>query len=320
MRIASLIPSATEIVAALGAADALVGRSHECDHPPGVERLPVLTAPKIDLGGSSRAIDRQVRDVLREAASVYRIDTARLRALQPDVVLTQSQCEVCAVHLDDVTRAVRSWTDGQPAVVALEPHTLDDVWDDVRRVAQALGRADRGASLVRRLTRRMRRLTRQVAGRPRPSVACLEWIDPLMAAGGWIPTLVEQAGGRPVLSAPNAPTPRITWDDLRAADPDVIVVMACGFGLDRTRAEVPALTKHAGWSDLRAVQAGRVVLADGNHYFNRPGPRLADSQAILAEVLHPEAVAATHHGTGWQRLLQPTARTAPASPRPRAAP
>jgi iron complex transport system substrate-binding protein len=307
-RIVSLIPSATEIVAALGHANDLVGRSHECDHPPGVEGLPALTAPKVPLDGTSREIDARVRSLLDEAMSVYDVDEERLDALRPNLILTQSQCEVCAVSLPAVERAVTERVAGDPAVVALEPHSLADVHDDIRRVAAALGCPDRGTRLVRRMRDRMQAVSDAVAppdDTERPTVAALEWIDPLMGAGGWIPTLVEAAGGTPVFSRC-----RGDWSALHAADPDRIVVMACGFGLDRTREEMAALRGIEAWRSLRAVQAGNVFLTDGNHFFNRPGPRLATSLEILAELLQPrrfsDAFERSHRGTAWA----PARRTA----------
>jgi len=302
-RVVSLIPSATEIVHALGAQDRLVGRSHECDVPASVQALPVLTAAKIDLSGSSRAIDERVRTLLQEALSVYRVFDERLRDLAPDVVLTQAQCEVCAVSLGDVEDAVCTWLDDAPDLVALEPGSLDDVWRDVQRVADALDCSERGTRLVNTLQARMEAVEQQAArAAHQPSVACIEWVDPLMVGGHWMPTLAAMAGGQPVLGTPGAPAPRITWDALRAADPDVIVVMPCGFGLERTRREATALIQQPGWNDLQAVRAGHVYLTDGNHYFNRPGPRLVESLEILAEILHPDRFPATHRGTGWVPL------------------
>ncbi len=306
-RIVSLIPSATEIVAALGHGDDLVGRSHECDHPPGVEALPALTAPKVPLEGSSREIDDQVRALLDEAMSVYDVDVERLNALQPDVILTQSQCEVCAVSLPTVEQAVADRIEGAPTVVALEPRSLADVRDDIRRVAAALGCPDRGDRLVRRMRDRMQATSNAVApadATDRPTVAALEWIDPLMGAGGWVPTLLTAAGGTPVFARR-----RGDLDALHEADPDRIVVMACGFGLSRTDAELDVLRTNPQWTALRAVQTGHVYRADGNHFFNRPGPRLAASLDILAEILHPDrfhaAVDRSHRDTAWRREPAP---------------
>lgn len=305
LRVISLIPSATEIVDALGLRAWLVGRSHECDYPPGVERLPVLTEAKIDLTGTSREIDQRVRTVLAQALSVYRVFSDQLDALAPDVILTQAQCEVCAVSLSDVEDAVRIGINTKPQVVALEPNRLEDVWRDVARVAEALEMPARGTRLVERLQARMAALeNRTRLQRTRPRVVCIEWIDPLMAAGNWIPALVEMAGGQSLFGQHGAHTPYVTWEALRAADPDVIVVMPCGFGLEQTYDEAGVLTGHPGWADLQAVRQGRVYLADGNHFFNRPGPRLVTSLEILVEILHPNSFSFGHHGHGWKRLAQ----------------
>ena len=303
LRVVSLIPSATEIVDALGLRAWLVGRSHECDYPPGVERLPVLTEAKIDLTGTSREIDQRVRTVLEQALSVYRVFSDRLDRLSPDVILTQAQCEVCAVSLADVENAVRTCIHAQPRIVALEPNRLEDVWQDVARVAEALDVPARGTALVERLQARMAAIEdRTRRQRTRPRVACIEWIDPLMAAGNWMPTLVERAGGQPLFAQHGAHAPYVTWEALCAADPEVIVVMPCGFGLERTEAEVSVLKGHPGWADLQAVRQGHVYLTDGNHFFNRPGPRLVTSLEILAEILHPDCFPGAHRGHGWKRL------------------
>ncbi|WP_263785256.1 ABC transporter substrate-binding protein [Salinibacter grassmerensis] len=301
-RIVSLIPSATEIVDALGYGDDLVGRSHECDHPPGVEALPALTAPKVPLEGSSREIDDRVRTLLDEAMSVYDVDEERLNALRPDLILTQSQCEVCAVSLPTVEQAVADRMEGDPTVVALEPRSLADVRDDIRRVAEALGCPERGDRVVRRMRDRMQTTSNSVTPADtanRPTVAALEWIDPLMGAGGWVPTLLEAAGGTPVFAHR-----RGDLDALHDADPDRVVVMACGFGLPRTDTEMDVLRTDRRWATLRAVQAGHVYLTDGNHFFNRPGPRLATSLDILAEILHPDRFHAafdrSYRETAWR--------------------
>jgi len=312
-RIVSLIPSATEIVAALGHGDALVGRSHECDHPPKVDALPALTAPKVPLEGSSREIDARVRTLLDEAMSVYDVDVERLNELRPDLILTQSQCEVCAVSLPAVEQAVADRIEGDPTVVALEPRSLPDVHEDIQRVADALGCPQRGERLVERMQDRMQAASAAVAPpspSARPTVAALEWIDPLMGAGGWIPTLLKTAGGTPVFGRR-----RTDLDALHDADPDRLVVMACGFGLARTDAEMDALRCDRRWSSLRAVENGHVYLTDGNHFFNRPGPRLATSVEILAEVLHPDrfrtAFDQSHRGTAWQQDKAPVSPPIP---------
>ncbi len=302
-RVISLIPSATEIVCALGLADRLVGRSHECDFPDEVRRLPVVTEPKFLTQGTSAEIDRRVKDLLERALSVYRVDALRLKALRPDVIVTQSQCELCAVTLSEVERAVSDWLEARPRIVSLEPTGLADLWIDIARVADALGVPERGAALVESLQERMAAIAERAGGLAgRPSVASIEWIDPLMAAGNWMPELVEKAGGVSLFGEAGKHSPGMRWEALVRADPEVIVVLPCGFDMARTRAEMPALTGRPDWRELRAVRAGRVFLTDGNQYFNRPGPRLVESLEILAEILHPEAFHLGHEGTGWERL------------------
>jgi iron complex transport system substrate-binding protein len=300
-RIVSLIASATEIVCALGFEDRLVGRSHECDYPPGILSLPACSAPKIDVRGTSREIDDRVKSVLVQATSVYSVDTALLDQLAPTVVITQTQCEVCAVSLKDVEAAVCGMASSRPKLVALEPNSLHDVWNDIRRVATALGVPERGEELIDTLNARLVEVARQTLGETshRPTIACIEWIDPLMAAGNWVPELVELAGGRNLFGEAGRHSPWMTWDDLVAADPDVIAVMPCGFDIPRTRHEMSPLTDRPEWRHLQAVREGRVLLTDGNQYFNRPGPRLAESAEILAEILHPDLVEFGHEGEGW---------------------
>jgi iron complex transport system substrate-binding protein len=301
-RIVSLIASATEIVCALGFEDQLVGRSHECDYPQSVRRLPVCTEPKFDPDGTSYEIDQRVKAVLQEGLSVYRVDGEKLRELEPDVIATQSHCEVCAVSLRDVERAVCAWLRACPRLVSLAPNGLADVWAGVEQVAEALAVPERGTELVRRLQARMD----AVAGRARtladrPTVACIEWVEPLMAAGNWMPELVEMAGGVNLFGTAGAHAPWMNWEDLCARDPDVLVLLPCGFDMARARKDLPLLRDRPGWPGLRAVRAGRVFVTDGNQYFNRPGPRLVESLEALAEMLHPEAFTFGHEGRVWER-------------------
>ena len=302
-RIVSLIASSTEIVCALGFEDQLVGRSHECDYPPSVEDLPVHTESKINPDGTSYEIDQRVKAIIQDALSVYRVDAGELKRLRPDVILTQTQCEVCAVSLKDVEEAVCRFTGGlSPTIVPLEPNGLEDVWADIRSVAQALDAAPRADELIEGLQRRMRAIADKASEMiARPTVACIEWVDPLMAAGNWVPTLVKMAGGINLFGKENEHAPWMTWEELRDADPDIIVTMPCGYDIEKTRSEMPALTCKPGWTDLNAVKSGRVYVTDGNQYFNRPGPRLAESLEILAEIIHPETYRFGHQETGWVR-------------------
>ena len=299
-RIVSLIASATEIVCALGFEEFMVGRSHECDYPPSVEKLPVCSSSKVDVDGSSRAIDDQVRAIVADALSVYRVDAPLLDDLAPTVIVTQTQCEVCAVSLKDVERAVCELVASEPKIVSLEPMDLGDVFKDIRTVAAALGRPERAERLNAGLTARLDAIRERSSGLgARPVVACIEWIDPLMHAENWVPELVEIAGGTVMVGEPGRHSGYFEFERMIEADPDVIAVMPCGFDIPRTAAEMPPLAAQPGWSELSAVRNGRVFLTDGNQYFNRPGPRVVESAEILAELLHPEVFDFGHRGSGW---------------------
>jgi iron complex transport system substrate-binding protein len=288
LRIVSLISSATEIVHALGQFDSLVGRSHECDFPAAVAGLPVCTRPTIPVSGDSREIDRLVKDRLRDALSVYEVFPDVLERLQPTHIITQTQCEVCAVSLKDVEAALATGLSCTPQVVSLNPISLADVWNDIRRVARALGIADRGVATVEALKARMCTISRRaLADRNRPTVACIEWLEPLMSAGNWVPELVDMAGGVSLFGEAGKHSPYMTWEQLVQADPEVIVIMPCGWDPARTEPEMHWLTERPEWPRLRAVRSGRVHLTDGNQYFNRPGPRLVESLEILSDLLHP---------------------------------
>jgi iron complex transport system substrate-binding protein len=302
-RIVSLLPSTTEIVCALGLGTRLVGRSHECDFPPFVKELPACTQAKLDPAAPGAEIDRRVKRLVAEGLSIYRVDPERLRALRPDVILTQEQCEVCAATPRDLEDALADWIGARPRVVSLTPTTLGDVFRDVVDVAAALGVAGRGRALVGELTGRVSAIGEKTGDlSPRPRVACLEWIDPLMAAGHWMPELVRLAGGTSLFGESGQQSPWIDFEELRAADPDVIVALPCGFDLPRTREELRGLEASAAFAALRAAREGRVALADGNAYFNRPGPRLVDSLEILAEILHPDRFDFGHAGAAWRWL------------------
>jgi len=287
-RIVSLISSGTQIVHALGQFDNLVGRSHECDFPEAVADLPICTRPTIPVCGDSRQIDRLVKDRVRNALSVYEVFPDVLERLQPTHIVTQTQCEVCAVSLKDVEAALASGLSCAPQVVPLTPNSLADVWDDIRRVARALEIADRGEATIDGLKARMCAISRRALADPhRPTVACIEWLEPLMAAGNWVPELVEMAGGVNLFGEAGKHSPYMTWEQLVEADPEVIAIMPCGWDQARTGPEMHWLTSRPEWGRLRAVRNGRVHLTDGNRYFNRPGPRLVESLEILADILHP---------------------------------
>ena len=300
-RIVSLISSATEIVCELGFGQQLVGRSHECDYPSAVAALPACSTSKVALEAASRTIDEQVRTIVADGLSVYRVDPELLDRLAPTVIVTQTQCEVCAVSLKDVEDAVCELVGSQPRIVSLEPMSLSDIWKDIRTVASALGDAARGDALVSRLTERLAAVRAAVDAAPsRPSLACIEWIDPLMGAANWVPELVDCAGGADLFGAAGQHSGYLRMEQLVDADPDVIAVMPCGFDIERSCREMAPLAAHPDWARLSAVCNGRVVMVDGNQYFNRPGPRLVESAEILAECLHPGRCDFGHQGRGWR--------------------
>jgi len=302
MRVATLIASATEIVCALGCREQLVGRSHECDYPPDVRDLPALTEPKFPTDGTSYEIDQRVKAIIQEGTSVYRVFADRLAELDVDLIVTQDQCEVCAASLSDVEAALCDWSGRPMRIVSLKPDSLADIWGDIRKVAGGLGIDARGEQLVSDLRARMRQVSAEAGKQPvRPRVACIEWVDPLMAAGNWVPELVEMAGGENLFGEAGKHAPWMTWEELAAADPDVIVVLPCGYDIARSLQDIPTLEAKPGWGELRAVREGRVAVADGNQYFNRPGPRVAESLEIMAEICHPGALDYGHAGRGWVR-------------------
>jgi iron complex transport system substrate-binding protein len=305
LRIVSLIASASEIVSALGLSQSQVGRSHECDFPAEILNLPICTSPAFPTDGSSAEIDQRVKQQIANALSVYEVSRELLDALQPTHVLTQTQCRVCAVTLEDVERALIGWVTSRPQLIALEPNALADVWTDIQRVADSCGVPERGEDVVAKLQNEMQRISeRACASGRRPHVACIEWHEPLMAAGNWVPELVAMAGAVNLFGEAGAHSPWMTWQQLVESDPDAIITMPCGFDLERTSIEMYWLTDRPEWPKAaRRRRPARVYLADGNQYFNRPGPRLVESLQILAEILHPEAFAPELEGSAWRRHM-----------------
>ena len=302
-RIVSLIASATEIVHALGMGDCMVARSHECDFPSSVLSLPVCTSPKFAVSGNSREIDTLVKETLQTALSVYEVDEELLERLQPSLIVTQSQCDVCAVSLRDVEAALSRRLTCRPQIVSLQPNALADIWNDIRSVASALDIAVTGEQLVAKLNHHLNAIAvRALASHRRPTVACLEWIEPLMAGGNWVPELVEMAGGINLFGVAGKHSPWLDWNELCRRDPDCLVVMPCGFDLDRTEKEMYWLAERPEWKSLRAVKSAQVYLTDGNQYFNRPGPRVVETLQILAEILHPEHFPPEFEGMGWKKF------------------
>jgi iron complex transport system substrate-binding protein len=291
MRICSLLPGATEVVAALGLADDLVGVSHECDYPPEVRHKPVLVRAAIDAERTlSPEIDRQVRETLRNGHSLYQLDEVLFIRTQPDLVITQDLCNVCAITPGQLQRALGSLLK-EPRLLTLNPTSIEDILTDVERIGAATGQEPRARSLVSRLRTRLHTIHERIATvQERPKVACLEWLDPLYGPGHWIPEMVAWAGGRNMLGRAGAPSESILWDAVLAAQPEVLILMPCGFSAARTVQELDqlqCLARRPGWSTLPAVRNGRVFAVDSGSYFSRPGPRLVEGVAMLATLCHP---------------------------------
>lgn len=299
LRVISLLPSATEIVCALGQQASLVGRSHECDFPAGVSMLPVCSRPKFVTDGTSYELNQRVLAILQEATSIYRLDADLLNKLKPDLIITQSQCEVCAVSVDEVKEAVCQIIGSQPRIISLEPNALSDVYRDISTIADALGVSAAGERLIREMHAEMAAVKTRTASLEKPRVACIEWLDPIMAAGNWMPELVEMAGAQNLFGSAGRHSPWIQWADIVSSDPDVLFISPCGYDLARTRKEMASLEENDEWAKLKAVRNRKVYIADGSQYFNRPGPRLVDSLKILAEIFH-SGFAHEYEGTGWQ--------------------
>lgn len=299
-KIVSLLPSATEIICALALQDNLVGRSHECDYPEFVKQLPVCTEANFPDGLSSAAIDVKVKELLADALSVYTVKREVIKQLAPEVVITQDQCEVCAVSLADVELALDNYLDKKARIISLRPNSLGDIFNDIATIADALGVPQAGAELLELLNERVDIIKHKLKfADSKPTVACIEWLEPMMVSGNWVPGLVSIAGGTPVLAQDGKHSPYVSWDDIRLQNPEIIVVMPCGFSIERTLKEIDVLMQLPGFDDLKAVKNNQLYLADGNQYFNRPGPRIVDSIEILAEIIRPKQFAFGYEGEGW---------------------
>jgi len=303
LRIISLIASSTETVCALGFEDQLVGRSHECDYPPSVMKLPACSEPKINIDANSKEIDDQVKNIVSDGLSVYKVDIDRLKELKPDIIITQDQCEVCAVSLKDVEQALSDWMVKVPKLISLKPYVLNDLWNSFDQIADALGNPEKGVALKKQCQERMTKISSQANSLGNaPTICCIEWFDPLMIAGNWVPELVHLLGGIDPFAKPGEHSSYLSFEELLDHDPDIIVSMPCGWDIQRSRREIDVLLNQVGWKDLQAVKNNRVYLTDGNQYFNRPGPRLVDSLEILAEIVYPDHFHYGYEGRGWLKL------------------
>lgn len=299
-KIISLLPAATEIVCALGLEHNLVGRSHECDFPESVKNLPVCSEANFADGLSSLEIDIKVKEILAEALSIYTVKREVIKELAPDVVITQAQCEVCAVSLKNVEEALDNYLDKESRIISLQPNKLDDIFADIKTVATALDVIKAGNVLIEDLQERVDIIRHKLKYvESRPTLACIEWLEPLMVSGNWIPEVVSSAGGSSILAEAGKHSPFVKWEDIQQANPDVIVVMPCGFSIERTMKEMNILLDLPGFTDLSAVKNNRLYIADGNQYFNRPGPRIVDSIEIIAEIIHPKLFNFGYEGNGW---------------------
>lgn len=302
MKICSLLPSATEILFALGLGEQVVAVSHECDFPDEARRKPRALSCAVNHDTrSSEEIDRLVRESAARGESLYRLDAALLQRLRPDLIVTQDLCDVCAIDAPSAIKAIATLRP-QPEILALHPHTLGDVSEDIRRLGSRTQRASDAARLIKQLRDRLQRVRQRVGDAPRPRVVCLEWLDPPMATGHWVPEMVEAAGGIEVLGEAGARSRRIAWHELIDAAPEVVVMMPCGFSVERTLRELDVVRHAPGWADLPAVRGAGVYAVDASAYFTRPGPRLVDGVEILATLLHPERMAASP--AERDRLLQ----------------
>lgn len=306
MRIVSLISSATEMLFGLGLEESIVGVSHECDYPAAATRLPRATFTNIVADVPGDMIDQQVKELVAAGKPLYEIDIDLLIDLQPDLIVTQAQCDVCAVRYDDVVAAVSNEPRlKQAQLIALNPQSLEDVLEDIRRLSAATDRTAAAAEYVAGLESRIEAVRSRTAAIPesqRPLTACIEWIEPMMIAGNWTPDLIALAGGRQAWAVAGRHSTYTAWDDVRAADPEVIVVMPCGFDLSRTLCEAASLSELPGWRELTAVRSGRVFAVDGNALFNRSGPRLVDSLELLAGLAQPELFGRPDASKLWRML------------------
>jgi iron complex transport system substrate-binding protein len=301
MRIATLLPSATEIVCALGLAADVVAVTHECDYPPEMRRRPVVVHSLIDSARPSGEIDASVDAALRRGDSLYRIDGNTLASAAPDLVITQDLCEVCALPSGDID-AVLGALPCEPRVLRLHPHTLGDILDDIGAVGAATEREAEARLLVAGLRGRIARVEAAVRGRSRPRVFCMEWLVPPFCGGHWMPEIVSLAGGREVLGRPGEPSVRVEWSEIARAEPEVLVLTLCGFDVARTTREVAAMETRPEWREIPAVRAGRVYATDASSYFSRSGPRIVDGVEILAAILHPEVAVWSPPRASWARL------------------
>jgi iron complex transport system substrate-binding protein len=299
-RIISLLPAATEIICALGLENLLVGRSHECDYPANIQQLPVCSDAKFSAGCDSAQIDAQVKEILSDAVSFYNIDKELIKSLKPTHIITQTQCEVCAVSEKDVEEALSQLISQDTKLISLHPDTLSDILKEITEIANTLGVAAKGNQLLEDLEERIDLVKHKLKFFPdKPKVVIIEWLSPIMVAGNWIPELIEIAGGTSLLANNGKHSPYVEWQQIYDSNPDVLIVAPCGFAINRTLQEIDLLLNLPGWRDLTAVKNNQVYIADGNAYFNRSGPRIVDTIEMLAEMITPKYFNFGYEGEGW---------------------
>ena len=304
-KIVTLIPSATEIVAFLGKKDLIVGRSHECDYPKDLNQIIKLTSAKINVEGRSGEIHKQINTILENSLSVYKVDVKELKKLEPDLVITQAHCEVCAVSLAEVEEIVSKHLSEKTKIISLQPNTLGEVFDDIKKVAIGLN-LDKVTieGLIKPLKERVQNIQIKSSKQKQRTVACVEWIDPLMAAGNWIPELVKISGGEDIFGKSGKDSHWINFDEIKSYDPEIIIFLPCGYDIEKTRDEVENLfINEKKWSNLKAFKDKEIFVVDGNQFFNRPGPRLVESLEIFAEIIHPNLFDFNHQKSGWINFL-----------------
>ena len=301
-RVLSLLSSTTEIIYALGCGDRLVGRSHECDFPEEVSELPICTIPKFNVDGTSREVDDEVKSLVQSALSIYYINEKLLKELKPDIIFTQSQCEVCAVSVSDVEKALNNITGLSSRVISVEPNSVEDIFNDILTIAEILNVRKKGKELVELIKAKIDSTEKIVYQKSSPSVAAIEWIDPLMAAGNWVPQLIRVAVGKNLFGEAGKHSPWMKYNDLVEQDPEIIIVMPCGYDIKKSLIEIKTLESKKGWGSLKAVRNRNVYITDGNQFFNRPGPRIIESLEILLEIIHSDFSESKHIDSGWIKL------------------
>ena len=301
-RVLSLLSSTTEIIYALGCGDRLVGRSHECDYPEEVSELPICTIPKFNVDGTSREVDDEVKSLVQSALSIYYINEKLLKELKPDIIFTQSQCEVCAVSVSDVENALKNISGLSSKIISVEPNSMEDIFNDILTIAETLNVRKKGRELIDLIKAKIDNIEKIIHQKSSPSIAAIEWIDPLMAAGNWVPQLIKVAGGKNLFGEAGKHSPWMKYNDLVEQDPEIIIVMPCGYDIKKSLIEIKTLESKKGWGSLKAVRNRNVYITDGNQFFNRPGPRIIESLEILLEIIHSDFSESKHIDSGWIKL------------------